>query len=133
MQWNTKLFAGFSTVKPWLPVDKNDILFNVEAQSHENNSILALYKDLIALRMNNKSLYKGSWTLLPVKNRHVLAYKRVFKNKETHVYLNFSFLKQRINNIQIGTVLFTTHKQSNELNTSLTLKPYEAVLLEPVV
>lgn len=130
MQWDTSLFAGFSKSKPWLPVDKKDRLFNVNSQVNKSDSILTVYQDLLALRLQNKSLHKGTWTLINSENKNVLAYKRIFKKQEIQVYLNFTSRKQNITTNINGTILFTTHKQNLGINGQLILAAYEAVLIK---
>lgn len=133
MQWDTTKYGGFSSSKPWLPVSRNDKVFNVKNQLDKSHSILNVYQDLIALRLKNKSLYKGSWTLLDAKNKNILAYKRAVKSQEICIYLNFSSRKQKIGGVPEGTVLYTTHRQNLIVNNTLILNAYEAVLIQPII
>lgn len=52
MQWNSSENAGFTTGKPWLILNSNYKSINVESQIHDETSVYAFYKALIALRKN---------------------------------------------------------------------------------
>ena len=47
MQWNSLKYAGFSSTTPWLMVNDNKDLINVEDSLKDENSILNFYKKLI--------------------------------------------------------------------------------------
>ena len=50
MQWTAGQNAGFSTAKPWLPVNPACQNVNVESEQNEPDSFLALYRRLLTLR-----------------------------------------------------------------------------------
>lgn len=52
MQWSDAPHAGFSAGEPWLRENENYVQINVKEQQGRSNSVLAFYKDLIALRTN---------------------------------------------------------------------------------
>jgi len=90
MQWNTEPNAGFSTVKPWLPVPPSYRTHNVETESKDPNSILNLYKKVLTLRHSNEALLDGSYTALNENDTHVMSYLRSYKGKAVLVTLNMS-------------------------------------------
>ncbi|WP_371398438.1 alpha-amylase family glycosyl hydrolase [Fretibacter rubidus] len=60
MPWNqANLCAGFSTEKPWLPVDDRHISLSVTAQNNDDNSVLNFYRRMIALRNGSAALRYG--------------------------------------------------------------------------
>lgn len=61
MQWDSSLNAGFTTGKPWLPVDRIFSKVNVEAQKADPASILSLHRRLITLRESEPSLTVGDF------------------------------------------------------------------------
>ena len=61
MQWNGEKFAGFSTAKPWLPLETSYRSRNVARQKEEPASVLDLYRRLIELRRRHKALQIGSY------------------------------------------------------------------------
>ena len=75
MQWDRSEYAGFSTVKPWLPVSSTSKRVNVEVQTSDPYSQLKLYKRLIELRQREPSLMVGDY--VPVYSDHqAIAYIR---------------------------------------------------------
>jgi alpha-glucosidase len=95
MQWNTAPNAGFSTTTPWLPVPASYKTHNVASESADPNSILNLYKKVLALRHTNKALLDGSYTALNEQDPNVLAYLRSYKGKAVLVALNMSSTAQK--------------------------------------
>ena len=75
MQWSAGAHAGFSIAGPWLPLapDYRDV--NVEKQSADPRSMLALYRQLIALRRSETALETGTFALVDAPPE-VLAYER---------------------------------------------------------
>jgi len=75
MQWDTSEQAGFSTGKPWLPVNPNYLEgISVEAQLANEDSHLALYKALTELRSSWEVFRIGSTSLLSTND--VFAFAR---------------------------------------------------------
>ncbi|MEY2932365.1 MAG: hypothetical protein RL033_3114 [Pseudomonadota bacterium] len=61
MQWSAERHAGFTAATPWLPVGYDYQICNVEAQTPDRQSMLALYRRLIALRRAEPALSVGSY------------------------------------------------------------------------
>ena len=77
MQWTPGFEAGFtSNAHPWLPIAPSYKTINVETESHEPNSELEWFKQVIALRRDNPALHDGSITMLDTTNPSVLSYLR---------------------------------------------------------
>jgi alpha-glucosidase len=68
MHWNDENFAGFSKVKPWLPVGRNYKSCNAESLTKQPESMLALYKKLIKLRNSEPALTSGQY--VPIHTDH---------------------------------------------------------------
>lgn len=131
MQWNSSANAGFTTGKPWLPINPNFITVNVEASEKDANSILNFVKKLIALRKEHKDvLVYGKYTLLDKDNKQVYAYTRESGNKKFLVLLNFTSATSKANtgiDISKAKVLINNYEKPNADGS---LKPYEAVVYE---
>jgi alpha-glucosidase len=95
MQWNTDTNAGFSTKAPWLPVPVTYKTYNVATEEKDPNSILNLYKKLLALRHTNEALLDGSYTALNQNDANVMSYLRTYKGKAVLVALNMSSSPQK--------------------------------------
>ncbi len=134
MQWNTEQNCGFSRAGPWLSVSaafRNEI--TVELQQKEEDSILAFYKKLIAMRKKYPVIAKGSIAFLDSDCDKVLAYKRFYEGKELTVICNLVQEKQKIEKENEWTnerVLLGNYKE-REINQeeNLILEPYEILVI----
>jgi alpha-glucosidase len=95
MQWNTAPNAGFSKKSPWLPVPPSYRTHNVASESKDPNSVLNLYKKVLALRHTNQALLEGSYTALNEDDPNVMSYLRRSKGKAVLVALNMSASPQK--------------------------------------
>ncbi len=127
MQWTGEANAGFSTGRPWLGVNANHTEINVERQSKDAQSILAMYKRMIALRQFSDTLKMGSFEPVAMK-RNLFSYRRVLGDESLLVLLNFSARPQQT--FHTGTVILSNYAGYKTF-TGL-LKPYEAVILREV-
>src|ERR1700676_2755461 len=96
MQWSDAKNAGFSTAKPWLPVPPAYKTHNVATESKDPNSILSVYRQLLAMRHNEPALVNGTYTALNEDDPNVLSYLRKDKNEAILVMLNMSNSPQKI-------------------------------------
>ena len=76
MQWDDSEYAGFSTVKPWLPVPPNKSVINVKSEEADPNSLLHWYMKLIHLKETNPVLEKGEEIMLNTDNDKVFSWLR---------------------------------------------------------
>jgi alpha-glucosidase len=90
MQWNGAPNAGFSEKAPWLPVPPSYTTHNVESESKDPDSVLSVYKKVLALRHTNPALLEGSYTALNEDDANVMSYLRSYKGKAVLVVLNMS-------------------------------------------
>jgi alpha-glucosidase len=90
MQWNTAPNAGFSKKTPWLPVPPSYKTHNVATESKDPNSILNLYKKILALRHTNEALLEGNYVALNEDDPNVMSYLRSYKGTGVLVVLNMS-------------------------------------------
>jgi len=95
MQWNTDVNAGFSNKDPWLPVPPSYKTHNVATESKDANSVLSMYKTVLALRHTNEALIEGRYTALNQDDANVMSYLRSYKGKAVLVALNMSARPQK--------------------------------------
>jgi oligo-1,6-glucosidase len=90
MQWDATKNSGFSSGnKTWLPVNPNYAAINVAKEEDDPNSILAYYRQVIALRKSDPTLSYGDFT--PVKTSdEVMAYYRTYEGKMDLIVLNLT-------------------------------------------
>jgi alpha-glucosidase len=88
MQWDDSPFAGFSTVKPWLPLHPDYPCRNVAAQQANPASLFNFTKKLLLLRKQTPALRRGNF--LPLKSPPgTLVYLRLQPEQAVLVALNF--------------------------------------------
>ncbi len=89
MQWSASGNAGFSSARPWLPVDPSYVTVNVERQEHEPRSLLSWYRSLIHARRETPALLAGNYRPLDGMPGGVFAYTRELEESCAAVFLNF--------------------------------------------
>jgi alpha-glucosidase len=96
MQWNGNVNAGFSKVPPWLPVPPSYAGHDVAAQRKDPDSILNLYKKVLALRHANPAIREGAYVAVNEDDANVLSYLRAFSGKTVLVALNMSAARRTV-------------------------------------
>lgn len=93
MQWDTKDYAGFSTVPPWSGANLEP-KYTVEMQEKEETSILNYYRQL--LKYKKTPLFtKGDFTLVDT-NHYVYCYERRLGDLTALVCCNFANKEEEI-------------------------------------
>ncbi len=132
MQWTGGENAGFSTAKPWLPINRDYRSRNVATQETDPASLLSWYKSLIALRRAKAALHEGSITFLDL-DVDVLAYTRRAASCESIlVLINFASQPRAISQGAPGRVVLGTARAGGTALKAegIVLKPYEVVIAE---
>jgi alpha-glucosidase len=136
MQWNTAPNAGFSKTTPWLPVPSSYQTHNVAAESKDPNSVLSIYKKVLALRHSNEALLDGSYAALNDSDPNVMSYLRSYKGKAVLVALNMSASTQKasfdLSKQGLGGVLLNTLISSgaSAKGNEVTLEPFGLLIAE---
>ena len=140
MQWNDAPNAGFSTVKPWLPVPDSYKTHNVATESKDPESVLNFYKRVLKLRHENEALTEGSYTALNDTDPNVLAYLRSFEGKAVLVVLNMSgaahesildLAAHGLSNEKVREVLSTASSaQKGKAPLKVSLQPFGVYMAE---
>ncbi|HKG56983.1 MAG TPA: DUF3459 domain-containing protein, partial [Candidatus Limnocylindrales bacterium] len=97
-QWDGSPNAGFSAADglgPWLPVNPESPIVNVEAQRGDPQSMLSLYRTLIRVRRSSPALRRGSYVTVAAP-RDVFAYLREADGERRLVLLNFGERHARV-------------------------------------
>ncbi len=132
MQWNSDTFAGFSKVKPWLPVNKNYKKINVLNQKNDENSLFNLYLKLIKLRKKYPSLYKGGFIPFKKGKKGFLVFTKYFDDEKLTIALNFTSKKKsiKLEEKKKWEILLSTHsvKEGILFDKQLIIAPYEAII-----
>ncbi len=127
MQWTAGENAGFTTGKPWLPVNPNHTHINAEAALADPDSTFYHYQKLIALRKEREVLREGEFTLLLPEDEKVFAYTRDTRKEHLLVVANFS-------SDTVDFAIPEAYKNAEKLihnypDMADKLRPYEAYML----
>lgn len=132
MQWSADKYAGFSTAEPWLPLMDDYATCNVRSESHEQESFLSYYRNLIRLRNNSPVLKYGGYEPVDTGNEHVFGYERTYEGQTVVVLLNFS--KEAIAlelPYESGRLQFSSDSSRKTVDINkLVLQPHEGILLQ---
>ncbi|MCF6137199.1 alpha,alpha-phosphotrehalase [Pseudalkalibacillus berkeleyi] len=135
MQWNATENAGFSQVKPWIPVAKNYKQINAELATQNEDSIFHHYKKLISLRKEYDVITNGSYELLLEEHPTIFAYVRRNEDETLLVINNFYNKEtdfQLPNGMNLGElqseILLSNYQDSSREVDQFTLRPYESVV-----
>jgi alpha-glucosidase len=130
MQWDEGPRAGFTTAaKPWLPLDRDHFRQNVAAMRQVPDSILNLYRALIALRRAHRALSGGTFQMVAVTDA-TIVFERTFGDERFFVALNLGGEVQALAPSLLGAeiVLSTMMDRKGPLN-SARLRGHEGLLL----
>ena len=133
MQWDASENAGFSTVEPWLPTSEDRATRNVAAQLNDPDSILALYRRLLAFRKDSAALQIGTYRPLDTSASGVFAYLREHDGQRILVALNFTGKPWRLALPELGhgrVAVATNVARSGEVDLGdLALDAHEGVVI----
>ncbi len=131
MQWNDSEYAGFSSHEPWIGVNPNYKMLNVQAQLKDPGSILSYYKELIRIRKENDVLVYGNYDLLFPEHPQLYVYTRTLGSRKALVITNLT--NERVDfdfNEMEGTdqlkPLLSNYESNDADEGKVTFKPYEA-------
>ncbi len=124
--------AGFSEGTPWLRLSKDWRERNVEQQARDSQSMLALYRRLIALRRSEAALHAGDFEAIDAGPGQLLAYRRTAGERRLFVLLNFGADPRSVPPAvlpQGAQVLLTTAQGPvPTADGALQLRPFEGVV-----
>ena len=128
IQWNDDINGGFTKGKPWIEVNPNYRVINVNKQINEENSIVNFYKELIAFRNNNDIILKGEYKQIMFDSNEIFAYERMLDDKKIVVYCNFTN-KEIMLPVSINVEKLIDVEVSND-GSNYVLNPYGALVIK---
>jgi alpha-glucosidase len=130
MQWDASENAGFSTTDPWLPMSGDFAEVNVAAQTSRPDSILSLYRALLALRRAEPALNVGDYALI-FATEQALAYERRFGSRRLLIVLNLTGAFAQVELARSRVLLATgLRRPGEEIFGSIAIGPDEGVVTE---
>ena len=132
MQWNDDVNAGFTKGQPWIKVNQNYSIINVERELNDEDSIYHYYQRLIRLRKNHPILVYGKYELITATSPEIYAYTRTLDEEKWIVINNFfagtpkfiipeEFL---LGQTELVIANYDVMEESGQLQ-EITLRPYE--------
>ncbi|OHE68086.1 MAG: hypothetical protein A2Z99_15190 [Treponema sp. GWB1_62_6] len=146
MQWDAGPAAGFTSGKPWLPVNPGWKYRNVEAELTESGSLLSWYRELIVLRKASVALREGDIEFLDGGDDDCICFLRSGGKERFMVALNLCARSRPVPEASArvlagaagaagaaavaaaATVLASTHRARGQAVGELLLSPYEALV-----
>lgn len=133
MQWKDAPQAGFTSGTPWLKVNDNYPVINVEKEEGQPDSVLHYYRKLIALRKSGeyRELFTyGKFEPAYENADHVMAYYRILQGRRVLVAANFGTDTIELDwKVPAKKVLLSNKKRTNAEN-KLILEKCEVFVTE---
>lgn len=133
MQWKDAPQAGFTSGTPWLKVNDNYPVINVEKEEGQPGSVLHYYRKLIALRKSGeyRELFTyGKFEPAYENADHVMAYYRILQGRRVLVAANFGTDTIELDwEVPAKKVLLSNKKRTNAEN-KLILEKCEVFVTE---
>ena len=129
MHWDDSEFAGFSTVQPWLNVNKNKNEINVEASLKDENSILNYYKKLFTVYKEYDLVRDGVYKDLLPRHSKIFAYERRIGDELLLVISNFSKKEVKCNLLEKYSGNKKVLLNNYDTIEGNKIKPYQTLLL----
>ena len=125
MQWDGSDNAGFTSGRPWLPVNDDHVNVNAQDEMQDGRSVLAWYKTLAALRTENHVLTHGDYREVMEDSDSIFAFVRSDENDKLVTLVNFSGTDQ-VCDIEVEEILLSSYQDGGSIPGRL--RPYEAVI-----
>lgn len=127
MQWDDSENAGFTTGRPWLPVNPNYPEINAAQELTDPDSVFHYYQHLIQLRKTTPAIQHGTFTLLDPEDEKIFAYIREYEGEKILVVCNFT---DEYLGYEVPTAFWNSKLLiSNYKEAAPGLRPYEAAML----
>lgn len=130
VQWDDSENAGFTTGKPWFPVNKNYKEINAKKELEDENSILNHYKKLIKFKRENKVAIYGDYKEHYKNSSKLYVYERNYEGKRLLVISSFveesvAFEAPKGFDLEKGTPILCNYKTSLVQGNGFKTRPYE--------
>ena len=130
VQWDNSPNAGFTTGEPWLKINPNYPIINVENALADTDSIFYYYQKMLSLRKQHKTLVYGAYTEYLPNHSDVYFYEMGGEEKRYLVLLNFSDITQAIFGVPDFSKALLLIGNYETVNNTKHLAPWEARVYE---
>lgn len=130
MPWNSLRNGGFTTGRPWLPLNWDYRANNAQVQAGRLGSHLQLYRQVNKMRKSSEVIQKGEYQGFDPGSEQVLGFTKTLGSKVLAVYLNFSKESQVVRlpkGHMVGSVALSSLQQRHDerVRPRDLLKPFE--------
>ena len=124
--------AGFTRRRPWLPLSADHQTKNVEVEERDRESILNMYRRLIALRRAHSVLVSGELRFITASG-NLLNYERIADNERLLIFLNFGHSPVQATT-EAGIVIAGTspHRDKARVNNVIELQGSEGMVIKVI-
>lgn len=134
MQWTSGEGCGFTGAHPWMRINPNHVVINVQDQLGDENSVLSFYKAMLALRKDARyrdTFVYGDFEPLYENEHELMAYCR---NGDRKVLVIANFRKGsraiRLPYTPVRNLLSNYSSRPALKDRELTLRDYEFAVME---
>ena len=130
VQWDDSPNAGFTTGKPWMPINPNYKQINARAEILNENSIFNHYRKLIAFRKKHPVAVYGAYKEHFEDSRELYVYERSLEGKRLLVICSFTdksvgFWAPEGFDLSKGRLVLNNYMENNVHGNGFTTRPYE--------
>ena len=130
VQWDDSPNAGFTTGKPWIPVNPNYKQINAKAEILNENSIFNHYRRLIAFRKSHPVAIYGDYKEHLADSKELYVYERSLDGKRLLVICSFTeknvgFWAPEGFDLSKGKLVLANYMDNNMHGNGFTMRPYE--------
>ncbi|MCC6614793.1 MAG: DUF3459 domain-containing protein [Anaerolineae bacterium] len=134
MQWDTSANGGFTTGYPWLPLAADFAQNNVAVEQEQPDSMLSLYRRLIAVRRANPALVAGNYHSLDTDAEDCFVYLRQAGGQNFCIALNMGSRMRSLalRGLGQGKIVVSTHMDRGDIVdlSALHLRENEGVVIQ---
>ena len=130
VQWDDSPNAGFTTGKPWIPVNPNYKTINAKAEILDGNSIFNHYRCLLAFRKSHPVAIYGDYKEHCEDSKELYVYERSLDGKRLLVICSFTeknvgFWAPEGFDLSKGKLVLANYMDNNMHGNGFTMRPYE--------
>nr|WP_307993202.1 alpha-glucosidase [uncultured Niameybacter sp.] len=136
MQWSSNHNGGFTKGEPWIKVNPNYKVINVEQELQKPNGILSFYKEVIRLYKECITLREGKFKPILKEHKQVISYIREHEEGNYLIIINLTkkLAKVKWNEIedirqkQIEEIICNYNDRPSKQDEQLRLRPFESIM-----
>lgn len=128
MQWSAASNGGFTDdiVEPWMRVNDSTAEINMEQQSSRKTSVLAFWRQMLAIRKNRGDLLiHGQFELVDEENDKVFSFFKHGKSRSALIMCNFSSSTSKMPQIAMNEKKETLIDNMDGIPAEDVLAPWE--------